>query len=104
MHLVYMLRCADGSYYVGPSSDPETRAKAHNAGTTGVAYTSRRRPVVLVYSEVHPNRASAMRRELQIKRWSRAKKEALAAGESAALKALSKRRHRPSRSSRSPTQ
>jgi predicted GIY-YIG superfamily endonuclease len=92
VHFVSMLRCSDGSYYVGSPSNPETRAKAHNAGTTGVAYTSLRRPVVLVYSEPHPDRTSAMRRELQIKRWSRAKKEALVAGDSAALKALSKRR------------
>ncbi len=102
VHFVYMLRCSDGSYYVGSSSDPEARAKAHNAGTTGVAYTSLRRPVTLVYAEPHPDRASAMRRELQIKGWSRAKKEALIAGDAGALKALSKRQDRQGRPLASP--
>jgi putative endonuclease len=64
----------------------------HNAGR-GPAFTSNRRPVTLVFTEPHSTRASAVRRERQLKRWSRAKKEALIDGDLAGLHALAKRRN-----------
>jgi len=89
--LVYILRCGDGSDYVGCTDAIEKRVAAHNAGQ-GAAWTARRRPVRLVFLEQHETESSAARRERQIKRWSRAKKEALIAGDTARLRALSKRK------------
>ena len=72
----YILKCADGTYYTGWTTDPERRMKQHNAGR-GARYTRSRRPVELVYVEVQSDRSSAMKREYSIKKLSRAKKRAL---------------------------
>ena len=72
----YILECSDGTYYTGWSVDPEKRVRQHNAGR-GARYTRSHRPVRLVYLEELPDRASVMRREIQIKRLPRAKKEKL---------------------------
>ena len=85
MWFLYIVRCKDGSLYVGETGDVARRLEAHNKGC-GSAHTARRRPVQLVYVEQHPNRAAALRRERQIKGWTRAKKEALIAGDRLALK------------------
>ncbi len=66
----YVLECSDGTYYTGWTTDPERRLRQHNAGR-GAKYTRSRLPVRLVYVEEHPDRSSAMRREVQIKRMSR---------------------------------
>ena len=88
---VYILRCADGSYYCGSARHGlEMRVAEHNAGTLG-GYTSTRRPVVLVYSEWFQRITDAIAAERQIKGWSRAKKEALIHGDFGALRKLSKR-------------
>ncbi|MCZ7582404.1 MAG: GIY-YIG nuclease family protein [Deltaproteobacteria bacterium] len=87
---VYILRCSDGSYYVGSTSDVEQRVQAHNDGKAA-NFTRLRRPVVLAYTEVCESETAAVRRERQIKRWSRAKKEALISGNVAALHGLSRR-------------
>ena len=92
MHFVYILRCSDGSYYVGHTEDPETREKVHNEGR-GARYTALRRPVCLVYSEATGSLRAAVLRERQIKRWSRTKKEALMAGNTELLKRLARRRN-----------
>jgi putative endonuclease len=73
---VYILRCADGSYYTGITTDPPRRLAQHNAGR-GCAFTARRLPVQLAYCEPHPDRSSARRREIQLKPLSRANKEQL---------------------------
>jgi predicted GIY-YIG superfamily endonuclease len=73
---VYMLRCGDGSYYVGHTDNLEARIAQHVAGTLP-GYTHKRRPVTLVYSEEAPSRLEALTFERRIKGWSRAKKEAL---------------------------
>ena len=75
---VYMLRCADGSYYVGSATgdDLGPRIDQHNAGSF-VGYTHSRRPVVLVWSEHFDRITDGIAVERQIKGWSRAKKEAL---------------------------
>jgi tRNA/rRNA methyltransferase len=73
---VYILRCADGSYYVGHTDDLERRLAAHQNGEIS-GYTSSRRPVELVFAEEFASRDEAFLRERQIKGWSRRKKEAL---------------------------
>jgi predicted GIY-YIG superfamily endonuclease len=72
----YILRCADGSYYVGHTDDLESRLAAHQSGVIE-GYTRQRRPVTLVWSQEFGDRHEAFRAERQIKGWSRAKKEAL---------------------------
>ena len=76
MHHVYIVRCADRTLYTGYAVDPREREKVHNSGR-GARYTSGRRPVTLVYSEAFESMSDALRREYQLKRWTRAKKEAL---------------------------
>ena len=80
MNYTYILLCRDGSLYTGWTNDLERRLAAHNAGT-GSKYTRVRRPVELVYHETFATRAEAMRREVQIKRLTRAEKLALIAGQ-----------------------
>jgi predicted GIY-YIG superfamily endonuclease len=89
---VYILRCSDGSFYVGHTVDLETRVNAHNEGR-GALWTACRRPVTLVYQEPHASEASAIARERQIKRWAHAKKSALIDGDRVKLKSLAKRRN-----------
>lgn len=74
----YMLQCADGSYYVGHTDDMDL-AEHHEGGKCG--YTETRLPVQLVWLQEFPARAEALGAELQIKNWSRAKKQALARGD-----------------------
>ncbi len=78
MTYVYILECANGSFYTGWTTDLEQRVAAHNAGRGG-RYTRSRRPVKLVYWEEHPDRRSAQQGELALKRLSRARKSALIA-------------------------
>ena len=85
----YILRCSDNSYYTGTTTDLNTREESHNAGR-GANYTRIRRPVHLVYHETFDVFEDAVRRERQVKRWSRAKKEALIKGNIGKLKKLSK--------------
>ena len=73
MPFVYIVECADGSLYTGWAVDVEQRVKVHNAGR-GARYTRLHGPVKLVYAEKQPDRPAAMKRELEIKRWPRAKK------------------------------
>jgi predicted GIY-YIG superfamily endonuclease len=91
---VYILVCADGSYYAGCTTNIDQRYGEHQAGIN-CAYTSLRRPVVMVWAEEAQDINSAIAVERQIKGWSRAKKEALIRGDYAALPGLSKRGYRP---------
>ena len=92
---VYMVRCADASYYVGVAQlDLEQRIAEHNAGTYE-GYTFKRRPVQLVWSEEFQRVTDAIGFERQVKRWSRAKKQALIAGNWQRLKELARSRSRP---------
>ena len=86
---LYILRCSDGSYYVGHTDDLERRVAEHAAGELP-GYTSTRRPVVLVYATEMASRDEALRREMQLKGWSRAKKEALIRGEWGEVKTLAR--------------
>ena len=76
MHFVYIVRCADGTLYTGYERDPRARVQLHNRGR-GARYTSGRRPVSLVYWESFGSIGDALRRERQLKRWRRERKEAL---------------------------
>ena len=88
---VYILQCADASYYVGHTHDVEARVRTHNDGK-GAIWTKCRRPVRLVYSEPLADEASAIERERQLKRWSAEKKRALIEGRVRDLKRLSQNR------------
>lgn len=66
----YIVECADGTYYTGWTVDPEKRVVVHNKGR-GARYTRTRGPVKLVYVEELPDRTSAMKRELAIKKMKR---------------------------------
>ncbi len=86
---VYMLECSDRSFYVGHTDDLQTRLAQHESGALG-GHTSTRRPVRLVWFEEQPTRDEALRSELQLKGWSRAKKRALVAGDWATIKRLAR--------------
>ena len=73
---IYILRCADGTYYTGHTDDLERRVAQHQTGAFP-GYTHDRRPVTLMFSETFQTRIEALDRERQIKDWSRKKKEAL---------------------------
>ena len=92
---LYIIRCRDGAYYTGTTRKGlEARIAEHSDGTFR-GFTSNRRPVELVFHEFFDRATDAIAAERRIKGWSRAKKEALIAGDIEALKALSAARHRP---------
>ncbi len=86
---VYILRCADGTYYTGATTNIENRLDQHARGE-GARYTAKRLPVTYLWSEELPTIHDAADAEKQIQGWSRAKKEALMRGDWSALMALSK--------------
>ena len=89
---VYILHCADGSYYVGSARGDylDKRLSEHETGAFG-GYTSTRRPVTLVYHEHFDRITDAIAAERRIKGWSRAKKEALIRGDWSLVQWLAKR-------------
>jgi putative endonuclease len=91
MWYVYILKCSDGSYYVGHTDNLPERVLMHNS-QRGAKWTACRVPVTLVYSERYETEKLSMNRESQIKRWSHTKKEALIAGDIATLHKLAKRK------------
>ena len=90
---VYILHCADNSYYTGTTrlSDPTERAAEHNLGENPRAWTYKRRPVKLVWAEHFQFISDAVSFERQLKGWSRKKKEAVISGGWDSLPGLSKR-------------
>ncbi|WP_101295261.1 GIY-YIG nuclease family protein [Halegenticoccus soli] len=76
MHYVYVVECADGTYYTGYTTDPDRRVEEHNDGT-GAKYTRGRTPVELVHAESYRSKSAAMSREYEIKSLSRRQKERL---------------------------
>jgi predicted GIY-YIG superfamily endonuclease len=76
----YLLRCSDASYYAGHTEDLALRIAQHASGECR-GYTAARLPVSLVWSQEFATREEALAAERQIKGWSRAKKEALIAGD-----------------------
>ncbi len=77
---VYILRCADGTYYTGHTDDLERRVGQHQTGEVP-GYTHDRRPVELMWSQDFGTRIEALAAETQVKDWSRKKKEALFRGD-----------------------
>ena len=78
---VYILACADGTFYVGSTTNLTLRLAQHKEGHDPTAYTYRRRPLRLIWFEGLPTLDQALAREHQLKGWSRAKKEALMTGD-----------------------
>ncbi len=87
----YLLRCNDGSYYAGHTDNLEVRLAQHQSGLLP-GYTLGRLPVTLVWSDEFATRDEAFAAERRVKGWSRAKKEALIAGDWARLRKLSRNR------------
>ncbi|RYZ10646.1 MAG: GIY-YIG nuclease family protein [Myxococcaceae bacterium] len=93
---VYILRCADGSYYTGCTTNLDQRLGQHEAGETD-GYTATRLPVEMVWADEFTHIDDAIASERQIKGWSRAKKEALIAQRFGELPKLSRTGFRPAR-------
>ncbi|GAC60697.1 hypothetical protein GSI01S_11_00380 [Gordonia sihwensis NBRC 108236] len=95
MHgFMYILKCADGSYYVGSTRNIEHRFEQHQSGR-GSAYTRNRCPVELVFCEEFDSIEDAYAMERRVSKWSRAKREALIAGDFDALRRAAKKGFRP---------
>ncbi|MBT8518632.1 GIY-YIG nuclease family protein [Polynucleobacter paneuropaeus] len=73
--LVYLLECADGTYYAGITNRLNHRLEAHNSGE-GARYTRSRRPVILLATQEHPDRSQASKAEVKLKRLPRTQKRA----------------------------
>ncbi|CAG0999974.1 MAG: GIY-YIG nuclease family protein [Bacteroidetes bacterium] len=93
-YFVYILRCNDGTYYTGVTNNLERRFSEHQSGEDTSAYTFKRRPVQLVFYAEFSNIDFAIEKEKQLKKWSRAKKEALIEGKYELLSELSKKKFR----------
>lgn len=74
LYFIYIVKCADSSFYIGCTNNLEKRLKQHNESKWGAHYTKIRRPVVLKYSEEFKALKEARRREAEIKGWRRKKK------------------------------
>ena len=89
---VYILKCSDGTYYTGVTSNLSKRIVEHELGSNLDSYTSSRRPVELVFYAEFTDINIAIEKENQIKKWSKAKKEALINGDFESLPNLSKKK------------
>ena len=92
---VYILRCADGSYYTGHTDNLESRIAQHSSGAIPSCYTFSRRPLECVFSQDFPTREEAIASEQQIKGWGRKKKEAMIRGDWAEVSRLARSSIRP---------
>jgi putative endonuclease len=73
MYYLYLLLCADKSIYTGITTDVDRRFAEHKSGKAA-HYTRAHKPVKILYTEEHPDRSSALKREAEIKKWPRIKK------------------------------
>ncbi|MDZ8069543.1 MAG: GIY-YIG nuclease family protein [Nostoc sp. DedQUE08] len=87
MAYIYILECADGSYYTGSTTDLERRLWQHQQGE-GANHTAKRLPVKLVFCEYYQCVVDAFEREKQVQGWSRKKKQALISGDTNLLHKL----------------
>ena len=92
IYYVYILKCSDGTYYTGFTSNLEKRLIEHQMGKYKDSYTSTRRPVELAFYAEFTDPNIAIDTEKQIKKWSKAKKEALIHGEFDKLPNLAKKK------------
>jgi putative endonuclease len=76
-YYVYIVECADGSFYTGYTTDIDRRINEHNFSSRSAKYTRSRRPVRLIYREEYDNLSAALKREYQIKKLTRSKKKQL---------------------------
>lgn len=90
-YFVYLLRCSDNTYYTGVTNDVYRRLAEHQSGDDIHSYTYKRRPVQLVFFAEFSDINSAIEKEKQIKKWSKAKKEALINEKFELLPGLSKK-------------
>ena len=90
-YYVYILKCSDGTYYTGVTNDINRRLDEHSSGYNPECYTAKRRPVSLVWFTDTNDINYAIDKEKQIKKWSKAKKEALIISDWENLKLLSKK-------------
>ena len=90
-YFVYIALCADATYYVGITNDPDKRLWEHNAGLSPSAYTHSRRPVSLIYVAPFYRVEEAIAWEKQLKGWSHAKKRALINGNWDLVRSLANR-------------
>lgn len=77
MYYIYILECADNTFYTGITTDLERRVFEHNSSSLWAKYTKNRRPVTLIYSEKYENRSLASKREIEIKKLSKKQKNEL---------------------------
>ncbi|MBP6979449.1 GIY-YIG nuclease family protein [Candidatus Curtissbacteria bacterium] len=77
MYYVYIVKCADGTYYTGRTNDLDRRLNNHNHSKSGAHYTKIRRPVELIYKEECISLSDSLKRELVIKKLTRKQKEEL---------------------------
>ena len=89
--VVYILKCSDGSYYIGQTDNIDERLYQHNFSEIK-SYTSERRPVKLVFQQDFYSRGDAIEFERRIKKWSRKKKESLISGDFAGLSQHAKKK------------
>lgn len=76
-YTLYLLRCSDETLYTGITADLKRRIHEHNTSDKGAKYTRSRRPCILLHSEELENKSAALKREITIKKMTKAKKEAL---------------------------
>ncbi|MDD5211790.1 MAG: GIY-YIG nuclease family protein [Sulfuricurvum sp.] len=76
-YVLYILRCNDTTLYTGITVDIERRINEHNTSDKGAKYTRSRRPATLVYTEILETKSVALKREIAIKKMTRAQKEGL---------------------------
>lgn len=94
---VYILKCADTSYYTGHTDNLEKRLAEHTQGSLPSCYTFSRRPIHLVFQQSFVTREEALAAERQIKGWSRAKKVAMMRGDWQEVSMLARNRTNPAR-------
>jgi putative endonuclease len=102
MAWMYILKCADNSYYVGSTTNLDLRLVQHQSGK-GSRYTSGRLPVELVYGEEYERVSDAYAREKQVQNWGRAKRKALINGNVEALPPLAKKKFEKNRNIKKPS-
>ncbi|MFV1448197.1 GIY-YIG nuclease family protein [Maribacter sp. HS] len=93
-YYVYILECADNSFYTGITSNLTQRLESHQSGKYKNSYTSKRRPVILAFYCEFTDPNLAIETENRIKKWSQSKKNALIAGEYEKLPNLAKKKFR----------
>ena len=94
LSFVYILKCSDGTFYTGATSNLDKRLQEHKCGEHPDTYTFRRRPIELVFYAEFTDINVAIEKEKQIKKWSRNKKVALIEGRYVELPNLSKKKFR----------